>query len=784
MVKKASQSGIRPFLACGSALAAALALIPSTAQAQGASPPPSGQLEEIGDIIVTATRRETSLQSTPLSITAVSGDELNARGLRSAADVVTLTPGVALLNGEPGRNQITIRGVGTATATDTLVDGISNATTSVYLNQLPVTSTISKTPDYRFVDLERVEVLRGPQGTLYGQSAMGGVVRYISNRPDPGRISAGVNGTLSFTKDGGTNFGLESFANVPLVSDKLAVRFVAYGYDNDGFIDVVGTSRKKNANKEGTIGGRAALRWNITDGVTLDLTYLHHEVKLDSSQTISGIYTPTTYAYSNTNPFALPYYFLPPFAETPAVTPASTKRLEFMHLQPLRENADAYNAELRADLGQISINAILGRKDVSTRNFIEGGDFSGGSTGSFTNPTGRAKTSTDTAEIRILSNWENAFVDFIVGGYYEKTDGRISQKAVQSGAPFTGLDLTTFEFVTYAQPGDVTIDAARQLDFKELAVYGELTFNLSNDLKLTGGYRHARVKNNYQWIYARGTLDGTFGRDPRVVQGATENVDLYKANLSYRVTKDILFYAQAASGYRPGGFNAGIAIYKIPDTEYNSDNLWNYEAGIRTSWFNRRFILNVAGYRIDWSKIQLLSSLQAPSFYSSTQNVGKARIWGAEVEATARLTNEFSMSGAYSYTDATLKSISTPRVGTIPQSYVGAQLPGTPKNSFSVLADWRSPLTDTTTLVANSTFRHIGSRPGDLGTVNTRAPAYDQLDLQAGVDFKNGVSLRLFGENVTNKIAINRITPTPLPGYRVYWIGKPRVIGVRASFRY
>ncbi len=776
----------RASLLFSTALVGTVALCPATALAQEQEQEAAPTAEERNVIVVTATRRSTELQDTALSISALTGDQLDARSLRSTADIVALVPGIALLNAEPGGNEITIRGIGTASSTDSVVGGIVNSTTSVYLNQLPVTSTISKTPDYRFVDLERVEVLRGPQGTLYGQSAMGGVIRYMTNRPDASKFGAGIDTYVSFTKDGGTNFGIDGHVNVPIVEDKLALRAVLYAYANDGFIDVIGRDNRENANEEGTIGGRVALRWNVTDNVTFDFTYLRHDIELDSTQAISGTYAPTQFAYSDTNPLAFPYAFGAPFAETPDITPVSTNRLVAQHIQPLSEVADVYNAELLVELGAINLELILGHKDVRTQNFVEGGDRAGGSTGSFTNPTTTANAKTDTAEFRVTTDFSGSPINVIAGVYYEQTDGVIGQRAITTGAPFTSYLLIggNLVFFTFAQPGDVTIDASRRLDFEELAFYTEVTADLADNLTVTGGYRRANVKNNYQWLFARGTLDGFFGRDPNVVQGAEEDVDLYKGNIEFKPTEDILLYVQVASGYRPGGFNVGNAIFEIPDNEFSSDSLWNYEVGMRSSWFNDRLTFNVAGYRIDWSDIQLTSNLGAPSFYTSTQNAGEARIWGVEVETSARIGNYFRLSGSYTFTDAELTAVNPTDFGTANPAFVGRALPGTARNSFSVLADWNSPISNSANLIANATFRHVGRRPGDLATTNLDAPAFDILDVRAGVGFANGVQVQVFADNVTNEIAINRREPTALPGYDIFSINRPRTIGVRASYRF
>lgn len=753
------------------ALASALTM-PTASMAQTTTTPAEdAEKENSGEIVVTATRRETDLQDTALSISALSGVQLEERGLNSVSQAIAVVPGVSLLNEQPGRSDLTVRGVNTSSSSVSLADVIVNSTTAVYLNQLPVTSTVSKTPDFRFVDMERVEVLRGPQGTLYGQSAMGGVIRYISNRPDPGDSKMGFNAYLSGTDGGGTNIGAEGFVNVPITSN-IAVRFVGYAYDNSGYIDSVGIERATNSNDENTYGFRGALRWNLTDQITFDFTYLYHEVGLGNIQAISSTYTPTGVSSDN----GFPRNF----------QQVSTQRLLAQHIQPTSLKSEVFNAELLAEFDTFSANVILGRKLNDTSNEFEAAELTGG-TESYFNNTTIGNTHSNTAEFRLVSNYEDSFIDWLGGVYYEDAGGTIGANAIVSGAPRVFIP-----GIFVLNPGNIVINSGRQLDYRELAFYGEIAFNLGERVKLTGGYRYSDIDNNYRWTYANGTFDGALGRVGllNIDQGSSEKVDTYRVNLEWKPNDDLLLYGQLSTGFRPGGFNPGnaLAVPPLADFDYVSDSLKNYEIGLRSTWLDGKGIFNIVGYHIDWSDIQLPTTQLVSPFYSATVNAGEARIRGVEIEATIKPISGLDLTAAYAYTDAELTKIAPaiPGFGR-PPGTVGEQLPGTAKNVFSGFVNWSQPIGNEASLNANLTYRHVSSRTSSLGDP-TRMPSYDLIDARIGVSFENGISLTAFADNLTNKVAILRtITGTPFrtgDRFQYYTINRPRTIGVRLGLRF
>ena len=715
----------------------------------------------IEEVVVTATRRDTALEETALSISALSGQQLEDRGLLMVADAVGLVVGVTPLTNQPGGNDITIRGVNTSTTTFSATDSIVNSTTAVYLDQLPVTSTIAKTPDFRLVDLNRIEVLRGPQGTLFGQSAMGGAVRYITNKPAMEEISGSVGAYGSGTVDGSFNFGVDGHVNMPL-GQSAAVRLVAYNYQNDGFVDVVGTADVENANEESTTGGRVAFRWDVTDNTTLDLGYLYHEVNLDSIQSISSTYVPTGNPLNNGLAFDL--------------MPVDENRLVAQHLSPTEDEFEIYSLEINSAFGWFDATAILGRKEIHAFNLFEGAEF-GPNTESFGLNSNTASVTVDTVEFRLVSNRENSAFDWIFGVWYEDADGDIG-----ADATITGQDLVLFGGLFVVPTGTVAIDAGRDLAFEELSFWGELAFNFDERWRLTVGYRRAEVENDYQWVEANGLFDPLIGRHllVGVDQSTDETVDTYKVNIEFTATDRLFVFAQASSGYRPGGFNPGNSLILIPDNEYGSDSLWSYEIGVRSSWLeDDRLTANLFAYRSDWSDIQLNTSSGAPFFYSSVQNAGEARVNGLELELVLRVSDALALAANYAWTDGELTEPAVTALGTAP-GRKGDALPGTPRNAISLTADWQWPVGNGATILANAAFRHVGDRAATLGS-DLELSSYELLNLRMGVEFSNGYSISLFADNVANEIVVNTITPTALAGFSYYGINRPRTIGVRTE---
>lgn len=712
------------------------------------------------EVVVTATKRSTSLQDTAMAISAVSGKELEERGIINITKALSLVPGVDLVSTAPGNSNIVIRGVATEQFSPTGLT--SNATTSTYIDDIPISLG---TRDIRMVDLSHIEVLKGPQGTLYGQSAMGGVVRYMTNRPNFDRYEGGVSSYASDFNKGGFNYGTSGYFNAP-ISEDLAVRAVAYHYDNSGFIDVTADD-VANANTEQTTGGRLALKWGISDRVMLDATYIYQKIDLGSEQSISNTFTPIPYAVGLNIPSDL---------KGPNL---SDRKAQFLSPSSIKDQI--VNLKLEVAFDTFTLFAMGSHKDANSNTLSDVClyvDITGAPNGQFRCPFDTSvQRDNDTFELRLVSNRsEDAFFDWIIGSWYEDTFTSYTVDDVAIAPP--GDTILFFGIVPFTN-GTVLENWDREVENHERAVYGELGLNFTDKLKLTLGYRWSHVKIDRRTIRADGIFDIFAARNAAIglESNVSENVNTYKANLEYRLSDTILVYALASSGYRAGGFNVGAAPI-VPPTDYSSDTLWNYEVGAKTSWLDKRVTLNISAYRIDWSDIQLRVT-EPPTFVPTIINASRARIQGIELEAATLLTDEFTLFGSVELKDAELTEDVLLSSGAV---YAGAALPSSTKFSYTVSLNWRRPLITAADLVANVTHRYVDERPGPLGSGKILS-GNDLTDVQFGVEHENGLRFTVFAENLFNNVVfMNQID---IGSFHILGgINQPRVIGFRFDYKF
>ena len=282
-------------------------------------------------------------------------------------------------------------------------------------------------------------------------------------------------------------------------------------------------------------------------------------------------------------------------------------------------------------------------------------------------------------------------------------------------------------------------------------------------------------------------IDGLGGAAQRALigvnQSVQEDVDTYKVNFEYKFNDDIFLYALASSGYRAGGFNPINPLLGIPPTNYESDTLWNYEVGAKTSWLENRLIANTTIYRVDWSDIQLTEQLIGPNGSATiTGNVGKAKIDGVELELDYRATKHLTLGLNLSYMDATIEE-DVPTEGT----FKGDRLPGSADLSHSLYIDYAQPISDELGLSVRLTQRYIGERLTGLGSgssvqANNLVSSYDTTDFRASISHTNGLEASLFVNNMFNNISFTWIENMPL--YTRWRITQPRVMGLNVGYNF
>ena len=747
-------------------LATFVAMFAAGATTQGAMAQTESATEQsrIDEIVVTASKRETSLQDTALSVSAISGADLDKLGVTSFDQIMATVPGVTLLELGPGSSAIVFRGITTSS-----FGNANSAASSTYIDEFPLAL---RDIDIKLVDMAQIEVLKGPQGTLYGQSALGGVTRYITNRPDFEKVSGGVGLTGENVADGDEGYQAQGYINIPL-SDNLAARAVFYNYDRPGFIDNLGTNTE-NINSEETTGGRLALRWAISDRAEFNLLYLNQSQRVNSGQgngiqAIASTYTPT-----NANFPATPTDIRPPDLENPTFR---------SNINPFFEREfEALNLKLDVDFKYFDLSIMGARKErkshIKSDVSLWIGIYDDVTT---TLENIRSDFDATTFEARLVSTGDGP-IEWLAGVWYENEKGDLRTSDILQ-TPRT--DLVIFGFLPGID-GAVLTDSERFDDQKELAVYGEVSYRFTDKAKLTLGYRRADLELDSGVLRADGPFAGGLRNAIGVPEDAQEDINTYKVNIEYAFNDNILTYVLASSGYRAGGFNRGGIGSVTANSAYESDSLWDYELGIRTAWMENRLTANAAAYYIDWSDIQL-RSWDVTTASQRIQNAGTAEIFGLETEIRYQATDSLHLSLNYAYTDASLTE-DLLGAGGIVDAKDGDTLPGSSKNTFSLLVDWQMALTEDLDLQTNASYVYTSSRApslltGDLTSGFPDVPSSDVVNLSAAIKHNNGISVSLFANNLLDdrNIQYQARLGTALESAIM---NRPRTIGLRVGYTF
>lgn len=642
----------------------------TVAVAQEDAAPAAGQLEEI---VVTAQKREQRLQDVPLSVSAISGEEMDREGARDFHDILLSIPGVSYSSTEPGQSRYSIRGVSTAAASPTV---------GIYLDDISlvtVTSIFSGAADPILFDLARVEVLKGPQGTLYGGNAMGGAIKYVSHSPDLDKLSVTAEGGLGSTQDGGISYSAGSVLNLPLVNDKLALRLgVSYRYDA-GYIDNVpnGTVQlwSHSATPEGQPftpltypSGSGYTQSNYNDRSTT-LARLALKYAVDDTFTILPSVSLQRSDKANPDWFS---------------TNMPSLESSFRFAQPTRDDLGIYNVTITKSFAGLTFTSLSGYVDRSVDFDRDYTFFVGGLIAPLRadNSYNVSNTSTHTAsqEFRLASD-QSAKLKWTLGAFYSQQRDDLFQSVdtVGGGAFFkTGTDITYI--------GDTLTRTWQE------AVFGDLTYSLTDRFDVDAGLRWFDIREKIFGI-SNGPLNGGLTE----VNGIhSSNVGVTpKLSLSYRLADDHLVYASGGKGFRQGGPNRysvnsslcepdfeRLGISGVPQT-FQPDSIWNYELGSKNEWKDLHTVVNAAVFYTDWKKIQQQVSLTSCGF-QFTGNVGAASIKGAELSIESALTAKVTVGAAGTYLGTRINE-------TLPgvSAQVGQPILDTPKWELSAYGDYR-----------------------------------------------------------------------------------------------
>lgn len=744
----------------GSASILAFAVL-APAHAQEAQPPVEEQASEgRGNdvVVVTATRREESVQDVPLSITAFSQEQLTEEGIVGYEGLAQATPGVILNKQSANFNNFTARGI----ATNGYGANLQSSVT-IYIDELPI-STIgnSTVVDPNLFDVERVEFLRGPQGTLFGSGSLAGALRILNKNPDLDEVQYQLLADIGQVGDDSLRQRYNAMLNMPIVDGQSALRVVGFYRNEEGWIDNVGTGID-NSNTLENWGGRAILLVEPTDRLSLRFLASYE----DSSPQDASLQNPTLGKYKrdsvrpdrftgkigNLN-FTLEYDF-----DWATLTSSSTY--------------SAYDQEFFVDLA---------------------GTFGGAAEFGL---DAEGLQHTFVQETRLASAGEGPW-QWVVGGFY--LDRRLDVDYYYRSTPqflqllgITGTD------------GDTVAETFVHVDSSELAAFGELTYHISDQLWVTGGLRYGSTEaqgfteGGYQSNYLLFPFNQPLQRFP-LAAGPGRKVDeakpSYKASVSYAPSSDLTTYATISTGFRTPVVNANggrASIINPADLiiplSAESDNLINYEIGAKGNFFDHRLTAHVAAYYIVWDNIQVQANRQSDSIQFAT-NIGEAISQGIEFELAAFPTDNFSFGLTGALNDAKVTEL-TAQEAAISGAVMDARL-ASPEFQGSVWAKLDFDLMQGVPASLMVNYAHVGDYPNMLpnvpGLPGVPSPlygftdSYGRLNASLGAKFDNGVSAQLYVENALDDDSITYIHPEAFVASR-YGTLAPRTVGIRLSYQ-
>ncbi len=691
--------------------AGALVLLSGVTNVQAA------QDDMIAEVIVTAQKRSEALIDVPLSISVVGGDVLERHNAVNFQDYLKLVPGLQLNQDTPGNGRLVMRGVNT---------GSIAATVAVYVDETPFGSSTGLVNggvlagDFDAFDMQRIEVLRGPQGTLYGANSLAGVLKFATNPPTTDRLEARVRAGVESVEDGDMGYSGTGMINVPLSND-LAVRATGYYRELPGFIDSIGTGGSDNAkdiNDSESYGGRLSALYTPSDAFSLRLSAILQNLSNNASGTVES---------------------------DPDTLDTLYGKLTQSQFVPESENIDyrVYNALLDFDLGFATLTSSTSynklenefNTDLTTQfspviePFVGANEFQQLQT---------TKYDKVTQELRLASPSNDAF-EWLVGAYYTKEEGDILQhlEAVIPGTftPIAGQPLL----------GDSSLHS----EYEEIAGFASGTIHFGPRFDLTLGGRYSEndqdAKQDSVGLFAGGPDGVSFPR-----ASSTEDVFTYSVSPKFKVGDNASLYARVASGFRPGGPNVlpPGAPAGVPLT-YDSDSLTSYEVGFKRESANRAYSVDLSAFHIDWEDIQLFTQVNN---FGVNVNGGRATSDGLEATFSARPTQALSLSLNAAYTDTELDDDTGPLVG----GFKGDQLPFTPEFSLGANADYEWQVGAAATAYVGGSVRYLSDQTGafdfDFRTTNGRQreiASYEIVDLRTGVMFGR-YSIELYAKNVTD----------------------------------
>jgi outer membrane receptor protein involved in Fe transport len=690
-------------LALSLAVASIFALSCAHAAAQAQQQEEAAAPVDAKDIVtVTATRRREPIRDVPLRVETLSTEALERSGAASLTDYIGSLPGVHVASdGGPGRGQVNIRGVS--------VGSMSAPTVGIYVDEVAFGSSTSfvgeavSALDLALLDLHHVELLRGPQGTLYGAGAMGGLLKYVTNEPDSTGFSGKAGLAVRESRGGGVGHTENAVLNIPLSEGVAAMRVAAFNEHDGGYIKSVGRVTGDHVNDGDTRGGRVSLLLDPSSKMRVRLTATQQNIERNGT----GI---AQYDVATGQPMY------------------GDLTHQLYRAEPYTIKTGLVSGDIEYDFGWARMNLIGSSQRFKGNTSLDATDIVGGAGMNFAALDNVIDLRKRTGELRLTS--QRGTIEWLLGYFHNTEKGNREQRLWAQLE-----DNSEMTLVTSGQPSH----------FTENALYGDLTWNPTSAWSFTAGARAARNRQVY------GTL--TNGVKDFESPGK-DSSKTYLATARYSIDKVSSVYFRAASGYRPGGPNPpaidqnGVVVPGAPKS-FAPDTLWSYEVGYKADLLDKRLFIEAALFDIRWDKLQQPIAVGATTL---TGNAGKAESKGLELATRYKIDERFSLDGSLAWTDAKLTE-DAPALGPS-----GARLPNTARLSAMLGGRYTFDLGGKPAYTG-LTVRHVGQRNAGFDAPNTSVPnfsmpRYTLVDLQLGVEI-DGWSVGGFVRNLADKRALS-----------------------------
>lgn len=690
-----------------SLISMAIAALPVFAQEAKPAQKPAAEEERLEKVVVTAQKRLQQAQDVPVSLFSMTGGQLERSGIANVQDLGGAVAGVSIGAPNPGNLRINIRGV---TDLNSLVAG--TPANGFYIDEMPISATGGSQPDIGLWDAQRVEVLRGPQGTLFGEGSMGGTIRVITRKPDSSALFGRVSLGASQTAGGGTGYDARASLNLPIQQDVLAMTVSAAKKKAPGWVYIPDLD-KKNSNEADEQSGRVAVRVTPTSALTIDLTHL--VTRLDAGE--AGATSPGVQNPREISPLAGRVGF-PTMRNVDIDATGLTVSYDFGGVT-LVSATSTMKSRIARDQELDSIAPLFFRMPgfASVRN--------------------ADAIDTVSQEFRLVSNGDHA-LDWTVGAYY-KTDKRDRKQNWHFALPLLGL-------TENSENGDSSTATSK-------SIFGDLDYELAPQWSVQAGvrfYEEDKTNTGYQTNPSM-----VFRRPPmRVTSDFHATATSPKLVLNWKADPNVLVFAKVSKGFRGGGANAtaaamGSTMYPEMTLDYKPETVTAYEVGTKTSpapgWF-----FNAYAYTNQWKDLQLGFQTR-DGLYGYTSNASSATAKGVELEFGGRVAKGLNMGMNLAYVDSTIDSTVLDGVGRV-NAQEGNDIPLSPKFKMALTADYTFPVTASLKGALNMRFSQASgnhSSPTNLLTLKNE----DSKNLYLRVSLTNNSwgTISLYGDNLLNR---------------------------------